>query len=88
MKAVLTRLQREPIEAERLLRSKALLIGGIPIRESSYDGVASQLIQYAVTRTSRSIKTCSTRVRSSTRAAPAYNRHWPDTSDRTRSSAS
>ncbi len=47
VKAVLGRLQREPIEPERLLRSKALLIGGIPIRESSYDGVASQLIQYA-----------------------------------------
>lgn len=47
VKAVLARLQREPIEPERLLRSKALLIGGIPIRESSYDGVASQLIQYS-----------------------------------------
>jgi len=47
VQAVLTRLQREAIEPERLLRSKALLIGEIPIRESSYDGVTSQLIQYA-----------------------------------------
>jgi zinc protease len=47
VKAVLARLQREPIDPERLLRSKALLIGGVPIQESSYDGVTSQLIQYA-----------------------------------------
>ncbi len=47
VKAILARLQRQAIEPERLLRSKALLIGGIPVRESSYDGVTSQLIQYA-----------------------------------------
>lgn len=45
--AVLTQLQREPIESGRLLRSKALLMGEVPIRESSYDGVASQLLRYA-----------------------------------------
>ncbi len=47
VKAILARLQREPIDPQRLLRSKALLIGGIPVRESSYGGVTSQLIQYA-----------------------------------------
>ncbi|HEY6325144.1 MAG TPA: insulinase family protein, partial [Candidatus Cybelea sp.] len=47
VKAVLGRLQREPIDPERLLRSKALLIGEVPIRESSYGGVTAQLIQYA-----------------------------------------
>lgn len=45
--AVLQRLAREPIEPSRLLRSKALLMGEVPIRESSYDGVASQLLNYA-----------------------------------------
>jgi len=45
--AVLNQLQREPIDAARLLRSKALLVGGVPIRESSYDGVTAQLLQYA-----------------------------------------
>ena len=31
----------------RLLRSKALLMGEVPIRESSYDGVTGQLLDYA-----------------------------------------
>ncbi len=47
VKAILDRLQREPLESERLLRSKALLIGEVPIRESSYDGVTAQLLTYA-----------------------------------------
>jgi zinc protease len=47
VKAVLTQLQSEPIEPARLLRSKALLIGEVPIRESSYDGVTGQLLDYA-----------------------------------------
>ena len=45
--AVLAQLQREPIESGRLLRSKALLVGGLPIRASSYDGVTNQLLGYA-----------------------------------------
>jgi zinc protease len=45
--AVLETLDRDPIESERLLRSKALLMGEVPIREASYDGVTAQLLQYA-----------------------------------------
>lgn len=45
--AVLQQLQRQPIDAERLLRSKALLMGEVPIRESSYDGVTGELLRYA-----------------------------------------
>lgn len=45
--AVLTQLQRAPIDAGRLLRSKALLVGGLPIRAASYDGVTEQLLGYA-----------------------------------------
>jgi zinc protease len=44
---VLAQIQRDPIEADRLLRSKALLIGEVPIREASYDGVTEQLLNYA-----------------------------------------
>ncbi len=47
VRAVLARLQREPVDPQRLLRSKALLIGEVPIRESSYDGVTGQLLQYS-----------------------------------------
>ncbi len=47
VQAVLGQLQREPIAADRLLRSKALLMGEVPIRESSYDGVAAQLLRYS-----------------------------------------
>jgi zinc protease len=46
--AVLKQLQAQPIQADRLLRSKALLMGDVPIRESSYNGVARQLLDYAV----------------------------------------
>ena len=45
--AVLGQLQKRPIDAGRLLRSKALLVGGLPIRASSYDGVTEQLLGYA-----------------------------------------
>jgi zinc protease len=45
--AVLGKLQSEPIESDRLLRSKALLMGEVPIREASYDGVTAQLLDYA-----------------------------------------
>ncbi|HYL28106.1 MAG TPA: pitrilysin family protein [Candidatus Nitrosotalea sp.] len=45
--AILEQLQQQPIAADRLLRSKALLMGEVPIRESSYDGVTSELLRYA-----------------------------------------
>ncbi|HEX3671381.1 MAG TPA: pitrilysin family protein [Candidatus Cybelea sp.] len=45
--AILRQLQVSPIESDRLLRSKALLMGEVPIRESSYDGVASELLRYS-----------------------------------------
>jgi zinc protease len=48
VQAVLAQLQRESIEPGRLLRSKALLMGELPIRESSYDGVTDQLLAYAM----------------------------------------
>ncbi|HEV3090823.1 MAG TPA: pitrilysin family protein [Candidatus Cybelea sp.] len=45
--AVLSQLTQQPIAEDRLLRSKALLMGEVPIREASYDGVTAQLIDYA-----------------------------------------
>ncbi|HEY2475508.1 MAG TPA: pitrilysin family protein [Candidatus Cybelea sp.] len=45
--AILDGLTREPIAEDRLLRSKALLMGEVPIREASYDGVTAQLLDYA-----------------------------------------
>jgi zinc protease len=47
VKAILGQLQRQPIDADRLLRSKALLMGEVPIRQSSYDGVSEEFLQYA-----------------------------------------
>jgi len=47
VRAVLAQIQREPIAADRLLRSKAQLMGEVPIRESSYDGVTGQLLDYS-----------------------------------------
>jgi zinc protease len=44
---ILAQLQSTPIEPDRLLRSKALLMGEVPIRESSYDGVTAELLHYA-----------------------------------------
>jgi zinc protease len=44
---ILTQLTQQPIAADRLLRSKALLMGEVPIREASYDGVTAQLLDYA-----------------------------------------
>ncbi len=43
----LTLLQTQPLPSDRLLRAKALLMGQVPIREASYDGVASLLLDYA-----------------------------------------
>ncbi|HKU81410.1 MAG TPA: pitrilysin family protein [Candidatus Tumulicola sp.] len=45
--AVLRSLQAHPIDADRLLRSKALLMGDLPIRQASYDDVASELLNDA-----------------------------------------
>ncbi|HEX4014392.1 MAG TPA: pitrilysin family protein [Candidatus Cybelea sp.] len=45
---ILAQLTQEPIGADRLLRSKALLMGEVPIREASYDGVTAQLLDYAM----------------------------------------
>jgi zinc protease len=45
--AILKQLQQSPIAADRLLRSKALLMGDVPIRQASYDGVADELSTYA-----------------------------------------
>jgi zinc protease len=47
VQAVLTQLQRQPIESDRLVRSKALLMGEVPIREASYDGVTAELLRYS-----------------------------------------
>jgi zinc protease len=46
--AILTQLQKAPLEPDRLLRAKALLMGDVPIRAASYDGVAGLLLDYAV----------------------------------------
>ncbi len=45
----LTALQKKPLPADRLIRAKALIIGELPVRQESYDGVAGQLLQYALT---------------------------------------
>jgi zinc protease len=45
----LTALQKKPLAADRLIRAKALLIGALPVSTESFDGVASQLLQYSLT---------------------------------------
>jgi zinc protease len=45
--AILNQLATAPVEPDRLIRAKALLMGEVPIREASYDGVGSQLLNYA-----------------------------------------
>jgi zinc protease len=45
--ANLVRLQTAPLDPTRLLRAKALLMGEVPIRQASYDGVASLFLNYA-----------------------------------------
>jgi zinc protease len=45
--ADLQRLQAHPLSADELLRAKALLLAGVPIEQSSYDGVASLFLAYA-----------------------------------------
>ncbi len=45
--ADLRELQAHPLSNEALLRAKALLLGDVPIRQASYDGVTSLLLGYA-----------------------------------------
>lgn len=45
----LSALQTKPISAERLTRAKALIVGELPVRKESYDGLAQQLLTYAST---------------------------------------
>ena len=45
----LTSIQAKPIAAERLTRAKALVVGELPVRKESYDGLASELLNYAST---------------------------------------
>jgi zinc protease len=45
--AILSQLQKTAIQPDRLLRSKALLMGDFPIRQSSYSGVARELLNYS-----------------------------------------
>jgi zinc protease len=45
----LTALQKMPLSADRLLRAKAMLLGQLPIRSESFDGVANRLLAYSVT---------------------------------------
>jgi zinc protease len=45
--ANLRMMQTKPVTADRLLRAKALLMGEVPIRQASYDGVTSLLLNYA-----------------------------------------
>jgi zinc protease len=45
--AILSMLQAKPVETDRLLRAKALLMGDVPIRAASYDGVSGLLLNYA-----------------------------------------
>src|SRR5260370_11706288 len=45
----LTSLQRQPLPGDRLIRAKALVIGELPVRQESYDGLSGQLLAYATT---------------------------------------
>jgi zinc protease len=42
-------VQRKALPADRLIRAKALVIGELPVRQESFDGVATQLLQYSLT---------------------------------------
>jgi zinc protease len=41
--------QTTPLPADRLIRAKALLLGRLPVRSESFDGVAGALLTYSVT---------------------------------------
>ncbi|MGD0969510.1 MAG: pitrilysin family protein [Candidatus Aquilonibacter sp.] len=45
--ADLQRVQTTPLSPNDLVRAKALLLGEVPIRQASYDGVSSLFLQYA-----------------------------------------
>jgi zinc protease len=45
----LTSLQTKPLALDRLTRAKALIVGELPVRKESYDGLASELLDYAAT---------------------------------------
>ncbi len=45
----LTAMGRTLLEPDRLLRAKALALGALPVRQASYDGLASQLLTYSTT---------------------------------------
>ena len=47
IEAILGQLSREPIDPARVLSSKALLMGRIPISVSSYGGVTQQLLDFS-----------------------------------------
>ncbi len=47
VQTILARLQKAPLPAVRLTRAKALLMGDVPIRAASFDGVTSLLLGYA-----------------------------------------
>jgi zinc protease len=44
----LTGLQKKPLPNDRLTRAKALILGELPIRKESYEGLAAQLIAYSI----------------------------------------
>ncbi|MGH7736430.1 MAG: M16 family metallopeptidase [Candidatus Tyrphobacter sp.] len=44
----LRRLEREPLSSERLMRAKALLMGSVPIEQSSYQGLAAEFLSYSL----------------------------------------
>ncbi len=46
--AILDGLQKTPLKPARLLRAKAMLMGDVPIREASYNGVMSLLLDNAL----------------------------------------
>ncbi|HTJ28453.1 MAG TPA: pitrilysin family protein [Candidatus Limnocylindria bacterium] len=45
----LTSLQKTPLPVDRLTRAKALIVGELPVRKESYEGLALQLAGYAQT---------------------------------------
>lgn len=45
----LAALQKKPLGIDRLTRAKALILGALPVREESYDGLSSELMTYAST---------------------------------------
>ena len=45
--ADLVRVQTTPLRPDDLLRAKALLLGDVPIRQASYDGVSALFLEYA-----------------------------------------